>query len=192
MSAQPKVRLTPEEYLAIERKAEYKSEYYAGEMFAMAGASEAHNLIVLNVSAELRAQLRKRPCKVYLSDMRVKVNPTGLYTYPDVTVVCGEVRFEDDHRDTLLNPTAIVEVLSPSTEGYDRGRKFEHYRKLDSLKEYVLIAQEKYHVERFVRQPGNQWLLSETDNVQDTIHLPSISCDLALADVYDKVDIAVQ
>jgi Uma2 family endonuclease len=192
MSAQLKIRLTPEEYLAVERKAEYKSEYLAGEVFAMSGASEAHNLIAGNVFAALHAQLRKRPCKVYPSDMRVKVSATDLYTYPDVTVVCGEAQFDDDRQDTLLNPTVIVEVLSPSTEGYDRGAKFEHYRKLESLREYVLIAQDKHHVEHYVRQPDNQWLLSETDSLPDTIHLPSINCDLALADVYDKVDIAIE
>ena len=192
MSAQLKIRLTPEEYLAVERKAEYKSEYYAGEVFAMSGVSEAHNLIAGNVSAALHAQLRKRPCKVYPSDMRVKVSPTGLYTYLDVTVVCGEAQFEDDQKDTLLNPTVLVEVLSPSTEDYDRGRKFEHYRKLEPLKEYMLIAQDKYHIEHYVRQPDNQWLLSETDSLPDTIHLPSINCDLMLADVYDKVDMVIE
>jgi Uma2 family endonuclease len=189
MSAQLKIRLTPEEYLAIERKAEYKSEYYAGEMFAMAGASEPHNLIAGNTFATLHAQLRKRPCKVYPSDMRVKVSPTGLYTYPDVTVVCGKAQFDDEEKDTLLNPTVIIEVLSPSTEGYDRGRKFEHYRKLESLQEYVLIAQDTYHVEHYTRQPDNQWLLSEIEGLQGTLHLPSINCDLPLADLYDKVEI---
>jgi Uma2 family endonuclease len=189
MSSQPKVRLTPEEYLTIERKAECKSEYHAGQMFAMSGASEAHNLIAGNVFAAFHAQLRNRPCKVYPSDMRVKIGFTGLYTYPDVTVVCGEVHFDDEQRDTLLNPTVIIEVLSPSTEGYDRGAKCGHYRKLESLQEYVLIAQDKHHVEHYVRQPDDQWLLSETGNLQDTINLPSINCDLALEDVYEKVEI---
>ena len=123
--------------------------------------------------------------------MRAKVSPTGLYTYLDVTVVCGEAQFEDEQVDTLLNPTVIVEVLSPSTESRDRGWKFEQYRKLESLMEYVLIAQDKYHVEHYVRQPDNTWLLSETDDLQDTIHLPSINCGLALADVYEKVEIVV-
>ena len=134
-------------------------------------------------------QLKARPCTTYPSDMRVKVSPTGLYTYPDVTVVCGEARFEDNQQDTLLNPTLIVEVLSESTEAYDRGGKFAHYRKLTSLMEYVLITQTKPHIEHYVRQPDNQWLLSEADSVPDTIHLPSIECHLALAEVYDKVDI---
>jgi len=189
MSLQPSAYLTPKEYLALERGAEYKSEYLAGEIFAMAGTSERHNLIAGNVFAELHTQLRKRPCKVYVSDVRLKVNRTGLYTYPDVMVVCGETQFADDQQDMILNPTVIIEVLSESTEGYDRGKKFEHYRKLDSLSEYILIAQDRFHVERYVRQPDNQWLLAETDNVHDTLSLTSIACNLALADIYDKVEI---
>jgi Uma2 family endonuclease len=189
MSLQPKTHLTPEEYLAIERKAEYKSEYFNGEMFAMAGASERHVLIVTNVVAELRGQLRRRPCTVYSTDLRVRVSPTGLYTYPDVVVVCGQAQFADDQKDTLLNPTLIVEVLSESTKDYDRGGKFEHYRTLTSLNEYVLIDQDKYHIEHFVRQPENRWLLSETYHLEDTIHLSSIDCDLALTEVYDKVEL---
>lgn len=189
MSSQPKTLLTAEEYLSIERQAVYKSEYFAGEMFAMSGASRRHNLIVTNVVGELRAQLKNRPCEVYPSDMRVKIPGTGLYTYPDVVVVCGEAQFEDECIDTLLNPALLVEVLSESTEGYDRGKKSEHYRKLASLTEYLLIAQEQHHLEHYVRQSDNQWLLSETDDLQATIHLPSINCDLALAEVYDKVDL---
>jgi Uma2 family endonuclease len=189
MSSQPKTRLTPEEYLAIERKAEYKSEYFNGEMFAMAGASERHVLIVTNVVAELRGQLRQRPCTVYSTDLRVRVSPTALYTYPAVVVVCEQPQFADDQRDTLLNPTLIVEVLSESTKDYDRGEKFEQCRSLASLNEYVLIAQDKHHVEHFVRQPDNRWLLSETNWLEDTIHLSSIDCDLALIEVYDKVEL---
>jgi len=189
MSSQPKSRYTPEEYLALERKADYRSEYFAGEIFAMSGASERHNLIVGNVFAALHAQLRNRSCKVYASDLRVKVNPTGLYTYPDVVALCDEPQFDDDQKDTLLNPTVLIEVLSPSSEAYDRGGKFEHYRKLSSVTEYVLISQEKPHVEHYVRQPDNQWLLSEASGLSDTIQLPSINCILALSEVYEKVEI---
>jgi Uma2 family endonuclease len=188
MSTQPKTFISPEQYLAIERKAERKSEYFNGEMFAMAGASESHVLIVTNVVAELREQLRGRPYTVYSTDLRVKVSPTGLYTYPDVVVVCGQPQFADDQRDTLLNPTLIVEVLSESTQDYDRGEKFEHYRSIASFHEYVLIAQDRYHVEHFVRQPDNRWLLSETNRSEDTIHLSAIDCNLALTEVYDKVE----
>jgi Uma2 family endonuclease len=189
MSSQVKVYYTPEEYLALERKAEYKSEYFDGEIFAMTGASRRHNLVAANVLAALHPQLRKRPCEIYPSDMRVKVSPTGLYTYPDVAVVCGEPMFDDEQRDTLLNPTVLVEVLSKSTASYDRGEKFEHYRKIKSLAEYLVTAQNKYHVERYARQPDDQWLLSETDDPQQTIRLSSIECDLALANIYDKVEI---
>lgn len=189
MSSQVKSYYTPDEYLALERQAEYKSEYFNGEIFAMTGASRRHNLVAGNVFAALHLQLRKRPCEIYPSDMRVKVSPTGLYTYPDVVVVCGEPLFDDEQRDTLLNPTVLVEVLSKSTASYDRGEKFEHYRKLKSLAEYLVIAQNKHHVEHYVRQPDNQWLLSETDDIQKTAHLSSIGCDLVLADIYDKVEI---
>jgi len=130
MSTNPVIRLTPEQYLALERKAETKSEFYNGEMFAMSGASRWHNLITGNVLAELHPLLKNRPWTIYPSDMRVKVSPAGLYTYPDVTVVCGEAQFEDQHFDTLLNPTLIVEVLSKTTAAYDQGEKFEQYRKL--------------------------------------------------------------
>ncbi|HEX8476646.1 MAG TPA: Uma2 family endonuclease [Pyrinomonadaceae bacterium] len=189
MSSQTKTYFTAEEYLALEREAEYKSEYFNGEIFAMTGASRRHNLIAANVLVALHPQLKGRPCEVYTSDMRVKVSPTGLYTYPDVVVACEKPMFDDEYTDTLLNPTVIVEVLSKSTEGYDRGRKFEQYRKLVSLSEYLLIAQDKYHVEHYVRQPDNQWLLSETDNPQDIVNLPSIDCRLALSDIYDKAGI---
>ena len=192
MSAQPKIYVMAQEYLAIERQAKYKSEYFDGQIFAMSGASKQHNLIVANVLGELHAQLKKRPCTVYPSDMRLKVSPTGLYTYPDVSVVCGEAEFDDEQQDTLLNPIIIVEILSKSTEGYDRGEKFEHYRKLDSLVEYILIAQDKHHIEHYVRQPNHQWLLTETDSLQEIIQLPSIGCQLALVDVYDKVKIIVK
>ena len=191
VSLQTKVRYTPEEYLAMERSAEHKSEYFAGEIFAMGGGSERHNLIAGNVFSLLHAQLRNRPCKVYSSDMRVKVSATGLYTYPDVVALCGEAQFDDEQKDALLSPTVIIEVLSASTEGYDRGEKFEHYRKLESLREYVLISQEKPHVERYLRQPDNHWLLSDTSSLQDTVQISSINCSLALAEIYDKVEMSV-
>lgn len=187
MSSVPKTRLTSEEYLALERCAEYKNEFFKGEMFAMVGASRKHNLITFNIGGELRKQLQNRSCEAYISDMRVKVDPTGLYTYPDVVVVCGEPQFEDQELDTLLNPTVLIEVLSESTEAYDRGRKFEHYRNLDSLSNYLLIAQDKPHVEHYTRQPDNQWLLSETTDENDAVSIASIDCTLQLREVYDKI-----
>jgi Uma2 family endonuclease len=189
MSLQLEPFLTPEEYLAIERKAEYKSEYFNGEMFAMAGATLNHVLIVTNVVAELRGQLKQQPCTVYSTDLRLQVSSTGLYTYPDVVVVCGPPQFTDADRDMVLNPTLIVEVLSESPKDYDRGEKFEHYRSLASFKEYVLIAQDRCHVEHFVRQADNRWILSETNNIGDVLVLSSIDCKLVLTEVYDKVEL---
>ncbi len=188
MASQPKTYFTPEEYLELERQAEYKSEYFNGEIFAMGGASPRHVLIVTNVVAELRSQLKKQPCTVYSTDLRVRVSPTGLYTYPDVVVVCGKPLFSDERKDTLTNPKLIVEVLSKSTKNYDRGDKFEQYRTLESLKEYVLIAQDRYHTEHHTRQADNTWLLSETNRIEDSIELISIGCQLELVEIYDKVD----
>ena len=189
MASQPRTFLTPEQYLAIERAAEYKSEYYAGEMFAMSGAREAHNLITGSLHAELRRQLRQRVCRVYMSDMRVRVNASGLYAYPDATALCGTPQFLDDVRDTLLNPDLIVEVLSPSTEAYDRGRKFEHYRTIESLREYLLISTERVSAELFVRQADGRWLLSAATNMEDVLDLQSVGCGIALADLYEDVDL---
>ncbi len=187
MSTQLKTYLTPQEYLAIEREAEFKSEYFRGEMFAMSGASRGHNLITTNIVIELGQQLRGRPCEVYSSDMRVKVSATGLYTYPDVVAVCGEPKFEDAHVDTLLNPTLIVEVLSASTAAYDRGQKFAHYRGIESLSEYVLVSQDECKVEHFVKQSDRQWLQTVVQSPEAQIELASIQSVLRLREIYDKV-----
>ncbi|MGE0084984.1 MAG: Uma2 family endonuclease [Desulfococcaceae bacterium] len=198
MSVLPKEKISPEEYLAMERAAPYKSEYFNGEMFAMAGASRRHNLIALNTASELRAQLKKTSCEVYVIDMRVKVAQASslcklshmeLYTYPDVTVVCGKPQFDDRYADTLLNPLLIVEVLSKSTAAYDRGAKFEQYRTLASLCDYLLISQERCYAEHYVRQPGNTWLLSEYRDLEDVIVLESIGCELKLREIYDRVSL---
>ena len=154
----------------------------------MSGASRQHNLISLNIGAELRAQLRPRPCEVYTSDMRVKVSLTGLYTYPDVVVGCGEPEFEDTMGDTLLNPTILVEVFSQSTEDYDRGRKLEHYRTIPSLQEYLLVSQEKAHIVHYVRHSDVSWLLSDTSGLDAFIALRAIGCEIALSEIYAKVD----
>ena len=191
MSTQPKPKtyITPEEYLAKERAADYKSEYYNGEIFAFAGASREHNTIVINLVLKLTPQIRKRNCEIYSNDMRVKVNATGLYTYPDVVVVCGKPKFEDDENDTLVNPTVIIEVLSASTENYDRGTKFEHYRAIDSLSDYILVAQNKIHLEHYVRQSDRTWLFSENKSTEDKFKIDSIGCELLLAEIYEKVEI---
>lgn len=179
---------TPEEYLAAERGSETRSEYFEGKILAMTGASRAHNLVVLNVGAELRAQLRRRPCESYVGGMQIRVTGTALYPYPDVVVVCGEPQFEDENVDTLLNPTLIVEVLSPSTERYDRGRKLEHYRKIPSLAEYVLVAQDARRIEWYTRQESGLWSYRDTQEGQQTLELASISCTLPLDEVYDRID----
>lgn len=179
--------MTPEEYLKFERESEEKHEYFAGEIFAMTGASLNHNVITLNVGAMLHAQLRKRPCTVYPSDMRVKTPLRTLYTYPDISVVCGTPQLEDDKFDTLLNPIVIIEVLSPSTEMYDRGKKFQHYRTIPSLQEYLLIAQDSVRVEHYVRGEG-QWIFTDAANLDAVLKLPSIDCTLALSEVYEKVN----
>jgi Uma2 family endonuclease len=187
MSSAAEQRLTPQEYLEIERRAEYKSEFLHGRIFAMAGASRAHNLITANLTGELRSQLKNQPCETYPSDMRVKVSRTGLYTYPDVVVVCGEPSFEDSETDTLLNPQVIFEVLSPSTEAYDRGEKFDHYRRLESVTDYVLVAQDKCRVEHYARQSGGQWLLSVAGDLRESLAVPSLSCSIPLAEIYARV-----
>jgi Uma2 family endonuclease len=188
MSTQPKSYLTPEEYLAIERKAEFKSEYFQGEMFAMSGARSPHNLISANAIRELGVQLLPRPCLVYTSDQRVLVSSSGLYTYPDITVVCAEPRFLDNELDTLLNPTLIVEVLSPSTEAYDRGRKFGHYRDIESLTGYLMIASDRIGAELYTRQSDGRWkLIEDARRLEDNIEIEAIGCRLQLSSLYDKV-----
>jgi Uma2 family endonuclease len=189
MATHPKTFLTPEQYLEIERNAEFKSEYFQGEMFAMAGAREAHNLVVFNVATEVGQQLRKLPCRAYVNDMRVRVSATGLYTYPDIIVVSDEPQFLDETRDTLLNPSLIVEVLSPSTEAYDRGRKFEHYRSVESLSEYLLVSAERVSAELYTRQPDGRWMLTAASRLEDSLDLQSAGVHLALADLYQKVDL---
>jgi Uma2 family endonuclease len=191
MSHQPKTTcLTPEEYLSIERKAEYKRDYFDGEIYAMTGASREHNLITGNVYGELRQQLKGKPCEAYASDMRVRVPAARLYTYPDVVVVCGEPKFEDAHVDTLLNPTLIVEVLSRSTETYDRGKRSVYYRMIDSLAEYLLVEQDEYRIEQYVKQADGRWLLSEETSLEGSIDLASVECRLALSEAYDRVDLS--
>lgn len=190
-SAARSTRYTPEQYLAMERSADFKSEYDGGFITAMAGASTRHNLIALNMASEIRSRLKGRRCMVFMSDMRLCVNSTGLYTYPDVMAVCGEGEYLDAEVDTLLNPTLIVEVLSTTTESYDRGRKFGHYRRLASLKEYVMVAQDEVRVERYNRQ-GDFWVLAEFTSLDDTLRLESIECEIPLREIYDKVELSTE
>lgn len=182
-------RLSVDDYLAIDRAAEVKSQYYDGELFAMAGGSVNHNLIAFNMGAEIRAALKGRPCRVFGSDMRVKC-PTGLYTYPDVTVVCGSLETEGKREDVLLNPILIVEVLSPSTEDYDRGRKGEHYWSIPSLKEYVLVDQSAVIVQQQVRVDPERWTMSRTTDRNGILSLTSLGVSISVAEIYAQVDFA--
>jgi len=180
--------LTPEEYLELDRKAEQRSEYYNGEIFPVEGATREHGLLLVNLIGELRSQLKGKPCEAYTSCMKVRVAPRGPYTYPDIVVVCGERKFADDLRDILLNPTVILEVLSPSTKDYDRAGKFEYYRGLVSLREYLTVAQNKIHVEHWARQPDNHWLFGDYTDRGQCVVIPSIGCTLALSEVYDRIE----
>ena len=178
--------ITPEAYLASERWAKYKSEYIHGEIFAMSGASLAHTLITLDIATELNIQLRRSKCKVITNDMRVRAGAEGPYFYPDVVVFCGTPQFEDNVFDTLLNPILIVEVLSPSTEVYDRGEKFAHYQELTSLQEYILVSQDRIRVEQY-RLMEMQWVGKEFHTSEDVLLLDSIECKLPLQDIYTRV-----
>ncbi len=177
----------PEEYLALEEEAEYKSEYYDGEIFAMAGSSEKHNTITTNLAAFLHQALRKKACRVYMNDMRVLVKENGLYTYPDVSVICGKPKFLEGKTATLINPTLIVEVLSDSTADYDRGTKFMLYRGLDSLQDYVLVSQNKVHIEYYRKVADGNWLLEELDNIDQKLKAESIQVEIPLREVYFNV-----
>ncbi|MEQ1621723.1 MAG: Uma2 family endonuclease [Methylococcales bacterium] len=177
---------TAEEYLTLERKATIKSEFHDGQIYAMTGASRKHNLITVNIARELSQQLKQRPCEAYINDMRVKAAKARSYHYPDIAVVCGTTQFEDDYVDTLLNPTVLIEVLSPSTEAYDRGGKFAHYRKIASLREYLLVSQDEALIEHYERQ-GDVWVLIEAEGLAASVSLDSINCILRLSEVYDKV-----
>ncbi len=187
MSSAPQKRYTPAEYLVLERAAEYRSQYFNGEIFAMAGASREHCRVSSNLIIESGRQLRDTPCEVFGSDLRVKVSPTGLYTYPDVIIACGELQFDDQVADTLLNPRVIFEVLSEATEAYDRGKKFDHYRQVPSLSEYLLVSQAEPLVERFVRQPDDSWRLTVFKGLESVLELETVPCRLRLTDIYFKV-----
>lgn len=179
--------ISPEEYLLRERRAEYKSEYYEGEIVAMTGASRRHNLLTVNLVFNLKGQLGRRGCETYSGDMRVRIPATGTYVYPDVAVACGNPRFEDAEVDTLTNPTLIVEVLSASSEAYDRGKKWARYRRVPSLQQYMLLSQDRPHAEWYTRQEGGLWLFAEAVGPEAEVRLESVGCALRLADLYDGV-----
>ena len=186
MSTVPIRRVSPQEYLALERRAEFKSEFYDGEIFAMAGATREHNLIVTNLTRELSQHLKDKPCEVYPGEMRTRI-PNGPYVYPDVVVVCSEPQFEDEGLDTLTNPLVVVEVLSDSTADFCRGTKFRYYRRIESLREYIVVDQAEALVERYSRGSGEVWQLEESNGLSAVMTVESLGCRLALSDVYSKV-----
>ena len=188
--AQNMARLTEADYLRSEREAATRSEYFEGEVFAMAGGTRAHSLIQTNLLRELSSQLKATDCVAYNTDLRVKVEATGLLTYADVSVVCGEQRFLDVQEDSLLNPTLVIEVLSDSTEAYDRGKKFENYRQIPTCREYLLVSQKEPRIEQFIRQPNGEWTLKEAAGMGAEIKLPSLGIVLQLSEVFAKVQFA--
>lgn len=182
---------SPEAYLALERAAAFKSEFHDGHIYAMTGASREHNLVSVNICRELSLRLKDRPCEVYINDMRARAAESRDYFYPDVVLVCDQPEFEDEKLDILLNPSLLIEVLSPSTEAYDRGGTFARYRKIPSVREYLLVSQDQARIERYVRQ-GDHWLMTETVGLEASMVLETVECTLALGEVYDKVLAGVQ
>ena len=187
MSAVRKPKLRAVEYLALEKRAAFKSEFFDGEMFAMAGASRAHNRVNENLSGELHARLKGGPCQSFSRDLRVLIDRTGLYCYPDLVIVCGEPEYAAVDADTLVNPRVVVEVLSESTERYDRTTKFRHYQQLDSLREYILVAQDEPLCERFVRLESGEWAVESFVGLDAALELRSVPMQVPLADIYAGV-----
>lgn len=190
MASRPKAFLTPEAYLALERRAETRSAYHDGTIVAMAGASREHNLIRGNTYRELSTQLRRGPCRVVASDMRVWIPTHRVYTYPDTVAACGPPQFQHGQPDILLNPALIIEILSPSTEAYDRGRKFAQYRTIPTLVEYVSVAQDEARIDYYRREPGGPWFIGDARGREATLALTiGDGCTLALADIYERIEL---
>lgn len=187
MLAEALKRLTPDEYLKLEETSEIKHEYYDGEIFALSGGSSNHSRIAINVQSALNIAFRKKNCSVFNSDLRVFIESNGLYTYPDVSALCGEIKFAEGRNDTIINPALIIEVLSDSTKDYDRGQKFELYRALPSLQEYVLIHQDQIYIEQYVKQSSGQWLLTDIKEEQEKLVLESVEETLNIDEIYEKV-----
>jgi len=184
----PKARLTAVEYLALERKTELKSDFYEGEMFAMGGGSQAHSLITMNIGGSLWQRLKGKPCRPYSNDLRILIPTTGLYTYPDVPVVCGPLDSTDHLKDTITNPAAVFEVLSDSTEAYDRGIKFFNYRTIPSLRYYVLVSQKNPVVEVYSRENDGSWKLVTYTTLDEVVALPQLQVELPLSEIYDGLE----
>jgi Uma2 family endonuclease len=189
MATQLNTFVSPEEYLEVERQSDTKSEYMDGVVYAMTGARINHIRVVSNLTTELVTQLRGRRCDVLASEMKVRLQDSRKFFYPDVIVLCGEPQFHDEREDIILNPLLVVEVLSKSTEAFDRGAKFQAYQTLDSLKEYLLVAQDKPIIEQYVRQTDGKWTYTAAVGLESSLALPSVECTLNLSAVYDKVDL---
>jgi Uma2 family endonuclease len=189
LASNPVSKLTEEQYLAIERAAEFKSEFLDGEMFAMSGVSMRHSALERNILGELYNALRGRECEVFPSNLRVRVS-SRMYTYPDISVVCGKPVLADEHQDNLLNPAVIFEILSPSTEKYDRGVKFQHYRTIESLREYILVDQSQVRIECYSRQPGNTWTLRDYQRLEEELVIDSVGVSIPLSRIYDRVELS--
>jgi Uma2 family endonuclease len=184
---------TPAEYLAMEEAADYKSEFYQGEIFAVAGGSSDHNVITGNIHTALNTALAAKPSRVYVNDMRLLVKRNGLYTYPDVMVACGKIEFVEGRNDTITNPILIVEVLSPSTRDYDRVKKFALYKQLDSLREYVLVDSERVHVTHLQRiEDSGKWTIEMFDDLETVLRLESVGCEISLRQIYHKIEFESQ
>ncbi|MBF0241299.1 MAG: Uma2 family endonuclease [Desulfamplus sp.] len=181
--------MTPEEYLEFEKKSEFKHEFFEGEIFAMVGASLRHNQISGNIFGELRNKLKQSPCRPFVNDLRVKVQEIEKYTYPDVVIACNNIELEKvNGMETLLNPIVIIEVISNSTEAYDRGVKFHHYQLIKSLQEYILVSQYSCFVEKFIRVNNDEWIYFSCNNINETISIESVNCKLMLSDIYYMVE----
>lgn len=186
--AQPKKYYTAEEYLALEEKAEYRSEYHQGDIFAMAGGTDNHNIIVGNMTGVMGSALRPKDCVVRMLDMRLWIKAKNLFTYPDIFVVCGKREFYKNRKDTITNPILIVEVLSDSTEDYDRRQKFQFYQSIPSLREYIMIDQYKIHIEQYSLNDGGKWILGGCDGVDDVLRCTSVDFQIPLREIYDQVE----
>ncbi len=188
MAGQTQLRISPEEYLAIERRATYRCEYVNGEMFAMAGATRQHNRISANLVGEIHPHIKSRDCNVYSSDFRVHVPSTGYFTYPDIVITCGKEEFTDAHNDILVNPSVIIEILSDSTASTDRGKKFEQYRELESFVEYLLVEQRTPHIEQYILHDSREWRYRDIRGIDGQVTIQAIECVMPLRDIYHKVD----
>jgi Uma2 family endonuclease len=188
VSSNPVTKLSEEQYLAIERAAEFRSEFVNGEMFAMSGGTMRHSALQANILVELSPLIRGRGCRAFAADMRVRVSATGMYTYPDVSVLCGRPQLADEHADTLLNPIVIFEVLSPSSEKYDRGLKFQSYRTIESFQDYILVDQDRVRIEHYTRQGSNTWNLRDCQGLYEDLVVVSLGVTLSLRRIYDGVD----